>query len=780
MKIKFLKCTLLFIGLISFSAKVHAQGNLPQLGKSPMAEVIKAMTLEEKANLVAGNGLYMPGVDAPGLFLKEPKGGQARLPGAAGSTFAIPRLGIPSIILSDGTSGVYVWYSGKGYIHYATSFPTATLLASTWDTLTLKKVGTYFGREAKAYGIDILLAPAINLHRNPLGGRNYEYFSEDPMIVGNLSAAMIEGFQSTGIGASIKHFAANNQETNRMTANTIVSERAMRELYLRGFEIAVKKSKPWTVMTSYNLINGTYTSERHDLVTDILRKEWGFKGFVMTDWAGGKDPVAQMKAGNNLLMPGTPAQSQQIAEAVKSGKLSEQVLNENVAQILNIIQHSITFNEYHISNKPDLESGAIVAKEAAEQGMVLLKNYDQALPFAPQIHTIALFGNHGYNPIGGGGSAPFTISMPEGFARSGYSVDDSLRTMYTTFLNEWKAKHPKKNLMEEYAHPSPTVEEYPLTDENISKSAENDDIAVISIGQKTGEGADRKPADFYLGDKEREMISRVSAAFHRVHKKVTVVLNIAAPIGVMQWRDQADAILFAGEPGMEGGSAIAEILSGKVTPSGKLATTFPKEYADVPSANSFPGKVLPGKTTVTAAGKLDNLEVTYEEGIYVGYRYYNTFKVKPAYEFGFGLSYTTFSYGKVKVSSDNFLGKITASLNITNTGSVPGKEVVELYLAAPKGKLDKPSEELKGFAKTRTLKPGESETISITLTPKDLASYNTDSSAWIADAGEYTVKIGASSLDIKQKASFSLKKDLVVEKDHKALTPKGLINELRK
>ena len=268
-----------------------------------MAEVIKAMTLEEKSSLVAGNGLYMPGVDAPGLFLKEPKGGQARLPGAAGSTFAIPRLGIPSIILSDGTSGVYVWYSGKGYPHYATSFPTATLLASTWDTLTLRKVGAYFGREAKAYGIDILLAPAINLHRNPLGGRNYEYFSEDPLIAGSLSAAMIEGFQSNGIGASIKHFAANNQETNRMTANTIVSERAMRELYLKGFEIAIKKSKPWTVMTSYNLINGTYTSERHDLVTDILRKEWGFKGFVMTDWAGGKDPVAQMKAGNNLLMP---------------------------------------------------------------------------------------------------------------------------------------------------------------------------------------------------------------------------------------------------------------------------------------------------------------------------------------------------------------------------------------------------------------------------------------------------------------------------------------------
>ncbi|MHB1921915.1 MAG: glycoside hydrolase family 3 N-terminal domain-containing protein [Chitinophagaceae bacterium] len=785
MQIKNLKKYRLLAGAIMYSSTyIHAQDKLPQLGKSPVADVVKAMTLEEKASLVVGNGMYMPGVYVPGMLLKEPKGGQARVPGAAGSTFAIPRLGIPSIILSDGTASVNVWYNGKGYIHYATAWPTATLLASTWDTETLKKVGTYFGREVKAYGIDVVLAPAINLQRNPLGGRNYEYFSEDPLIIGDLSAAMIEGLQSNGIGACIKHFAANNQETNRQTLNTIVSERAMRELYLRGFEIAIKKSKPWTVMTSYNLINGTYTSERHDLVTDILRKEWGFKGFVMTDWGGGRDPVAQMKAGNNLLMPGTPAQSQKIIDAVKSGALSEKVLDKNVAQILNIIRHTITFNKFPNSNRPDLEKDAVRSKEAAEQGMVLLKNDDHALPFTRQVHIIALFGNSGYNLIAGGKDSenpPFKISLDEGFARSGYTVEQSIQTMYTNYLNAWKAKHPRRSMLQEYMNPTPPAKEYPISDEDISKSASNADIAVISIGQRTGEGADRKPADFYLGEKEKEMIGKISAAFHQAHKKVIVVLNIAAPIDVMQWRDQIDAILFAGEPGMEGGSAIAEILSGKVNPSGRLATTFPKKYLDVPSAKNFPGKTFPEKAKVSPMDQsIPGGEVTYQEGIYVGYRYFNTFNVQPAYEFGYGLSYTQFSFGKVKLSAKSFAGNLTASLTITNTGPMAGKEVVELYLAAPKGKIDKPSVELKGFAKTRTIKPGESQRVTFSLTPKDLASYNTALSSWIADAGRYSVKIGASSLDIKQNASFSLARSLVVEKDEPALTPQVRIDELRK
>jgi len=763
-----------------------AQGDVPQLGKSPIPEVIKAMTLEEKVKLVVGAGFNMPGLTPSGTGVGQT---QDRVPGAAGTTHAIPRLGIPSLVTSDGPAGVRIDSTRKdqpGKTYYATAWPVATLLASTWDTAVVKNVGIAFGYEVKEYGIDVILAPGMNIHRNPLGGRNFEYYSEDPLVTGKMASAMVNGIESNGVGTSIKHFAGNNQETDRNTSNSIVSERALREIYLKGFEIAVKQSQPWTVMSSYNLINGMYTSQSADLLTTILKKEWGFQGFVMTDWFGGKDAVAQMAAGNNLLMPGTPAQSDSIIAAVKSGRLSEKVLDDNVAGILNVILGSPSFSNYKYSDQPDLKKDARIARQAAAEGMVLLKNFGGALPLRKDVHTVAVFGINGYELIAGGtGSGDvnkaYKISLVEGLVNGGYTADEDVKSVYTAYLKDYATKHPKKSFIQEFMNPTPPAPEYVFDQGIIGKKAAATDAAIIAIGRNAGEGKDRKvEGDYELTDAELALIKNVADAYHAQHKKVVVVLNIGGVIDVMPWRDNADAILLAWQPGLEGGNAMADILSGKVNPSGKLATTFPVAYADVPSAKNFPGKEFPEKAVTGMFGmRAIPAEVTYEEGIYVGYRYYNTFKVKTAYEFGYGLSYTSFDYSHLLLSSSTFGGALTAQVTITNTGQVAGKEAVQLYLSAPGAKLDKPAEELKAFGKTGLLQPGQSQTLTFTIAPGDLASFDAASSSWRADAGKYTVRVGASSLDIKQTADFSLASDMVVEKVHKVLAPQVGISELK-
>ncbi len=757
---------------------------LPQLGKNSNKEVIAAMTLEEKAKLLVGNGFRMPGARPQGPTIGQT---QDKVPGAAGTTFAIPRLGIPSIVVADGPAGLRIQpirNNDSSKTYYATAFPVATLLASTWDTALVKKVGAAFGSEVHEYGVDILLAPALNIHRNPLGGRNFEYYSEDPLIAGKMTSAMVNGIESNGVGTSIKHYVANNQESNRNTVNTIVSERALREIYLKGFEIAVKGSQPWTVMSSYNKVNGTYTSEEHDLQTTVLRKEWGFKGFVMTDWFGGRNPVEQMKAGNDLLMPGTPQQAQRIIDAVNHDSLDVKVLDENVNRILNIILQSPSFKNYKYSDKPDLKKDAEVSRMAAEEGMVLLKNDGNSLPLKNQ-KKIALFGNTSYEIIAGGtGSGDvnkaYTISLLHGLANDGYEVDDEVKQQYSAYLADYKTKHPKKNFFEEFMNPTPPAPEFEVSKDILSKKAEEADVAIYTIGRNAGEGRDRKlENDYYLSDAEKQLIKNIADAFHAKNKKFVVVLNIGGVIDVTSWRDNADAILLAWQPGLEAGNAIADVLNGKVDPSGKLATTFPMDYKDVPSAKNFPGKEYPDQATGSGFMRQVPAEVTYEEGIYVGYRYYNTFNVSPAYEFGYGLSYTNFDYSNLKLSSSSFNNKINATVTVKNTGKVAGKEAVQLYISAPAKNLDKPSEELKAFAKTRLLRPGESQTISFDIGAADLSSFDTNRESWIAEAGTYSIKVGASSKNIKQTATFDLAKEIVTEKDNKVLVPQTEINEMK-
>lgn len=708
-------------------------------------KIISKMTLEEKASFVVGLGI-------PGMFENPP----SRVLGAAGETHPIERLGIPSVVLADGPAGLRInpRREGDEKTYHATAFPIETMLASTWSREILEAVGRAVGEEVREYGVDILLAPAMNIHRNPLCGRNFEYYSEDPLLTGEMAAAFVRGVQSQGVGACLKHFAANNQETNRMFIDTIVPERALREIYLKGFEIAVKNSMPWAVMSAYNKINGVYCSQSEWLLTKVLRMNWGFEGFVMTDWFAGDNPVEQMKAGNDMIMPGRAYQiipgrkdeMQEIVNAVKEGRLSEQILNRNVKCILKVLINSPSFKKYKYSNMPNLDEHAKVAYEAGSEGVVLLKN-NGVLPIKKN-ERIALFGTGQIETIKGGtGSGDthprYVISILEGMKEKGLRVDDELAEIHSKYVNEMRATDEYKVRRGLFGMPiAPRLPQDFLGEEEVERFADRNDVAIIVISRISGEGYDRKPekGDFYLGDDEKALIEKVSNIFHRHGRKVMAILNIGAPIEVVSWRDRVDAILLAWQAGQETGRIVADVITGKINPSGKLPTTFPRDYSDVPSW-SFPGEP-----------KENPKRVVYEEGIYVGYRYYDTFGVEPAYEFGYGLSYTTFEYKNLQIEVLN--DRVRVSFDIANSGNYPGKEVAQVYIRAPKGRIDKPFQELKGFHKTRLLNPGEMEKIEMELDFRELASFNGE--VWLAEKGECELRVGASSRDIRLMGNFTL------------------------
>lgn len=759
MKKKTLLSALLFL-MITFSF-AQSTTPVPQLGKNKIEDIISAMTLEDKVYMLIGIG------DAT---WRNPVSGEKTvlIDGAAGRTWAIPRLGITPTVLTDGPAGLRINAHPKGldFTRYCTAFPTATALASSWNTELIENVGKAMGNEVLEYGSDVLLAPAINIHRNPLCGRNFEYYSEDPLVAGKMAAAMVRGIQSNGVGTSLKHFAANNIETNRTSINAVISQRALREIYLRGFEIVVKESQPWTVMSSYNRLNGFYTSENYDLITTILRDEWKFEGMVMTDWGGGKDAVAQMNSGNDLIMPGS-SQREELLRALKNKTLDEKVIDRNLARVLTFIMKTPRFKAYQFSNKPDLKAHAQLSRDAAGEGMVLLKNENNALPFK-KIKSVALFGKTSYRFIAGGtGSGEVNYekatTIKESFDNNGFKVTKQLEDIYTQFIDTivQTAKNKNNKFLVDF-HP-----ELSLNKEQIISQVKNADIAVITIGRNAGEGSDRKVSDFSLTDTEKQLIKDVSTAFHAANKKVVVVLNIGGVIATSDWRNDPDAILLAWQTGQEGANAIIDILKGNVNPSGKLSMSFPMAYSDVPSAKTFPGE--PANNPVNAL---------YNEGIYVGYRYYETFKIPTAYEFGYGLSYTQFEYSNLQLNSNTFQNEIVAKVTVKNTGKYTGKEAVQLYLNAPNVEIEKPEQELKAFAKTKLLKPGESQEITFVLNPRSLASFWTNISSWVAEKGKYEIRIGSSSKDIRLKANFDLPTTIIVEKEHSVLYPNRPLNEL--
>ena len=730
--------TITILAALACAASLFAQ---PQLNKDNVEEVLGAMTLQEKAALCVG-GSRMVNIDG------IPTGSANLVPGAAGTTRAIPRLGIPATVLADGPAGLRIspTREGSSKTFYCTGFPVGTLLASSWDLALVESVTEAMGNEVLEYGVDVLLAPGMNIHRNPLCGRNFEYFSEDPLLSGKMAAAYVNGIQKNGVGSSIKHYAANNQETNRNMNDAKVSVRALREIYLKNFEIAVRESDPWTVMSSYNQLNGEFTQQSHDLLTKVLREDWGYKGIVMTDWGNKEGTVKAVQAQNDLMEPGAQSEIERIIAAVKDGSLSEADLDRNVRNILNYIVRTPRFQGYKYSDAPDLKAHAAVARSAAAESMVLLRN-EGALPLSGS-EKVAMYGVSSIDFVAGGtGSGnvnkAYVVNMKQGLENAGFKLDQDLVNYYESYIkynsanNKLNGGNSNRPLLG-----TSKLAEIPVGSAAIKSQAKSNDVAIITIGRNAGEGADRKMMDdFELTAVERELIQNVSSAFHLEGKKVVVVLNIGGVIETNSWKDMVDAILLPWSPGQEGANAVADVLTGKANPSGKLPMTFPVNFTDHPSSANFPYDYTRPQNNSFFRGPAQPVKdvdyTDYEEGIYVGYRHFTTSGTKVSYPFGYGLSYTDFAYSKpvVKAGTDGF----TATVTVTNTGSVAGKEVVELYVSAPAGGMDKPKLELKAFAKTRELQPGESQTLTLSVDNYSLASFNEANSSWETAAGSYKV-----------------------------------------
>jgi beta-glucosidase len=663
--------------------------------------LISQMTLEEKAALCTG--------------------------ATAWTTTPIERLGVPPIFVADGPHGVrrVVDISELNQQSLpATCFPTASCLASTWNVDLIHQMGEALAEECIALEVDILLGPGVNMKRSPLCGRNFEYFSEDPFLAGEMAAGLINGVQSKGVGTSLKHFAANNQEFQRLTISAEIDERTLREIYLTAFEKAVKQSKPWTVMCAYNKLNGEYCSEHHTLLSDILKDEWGFEGFVVSDWGAVHDRVASLRGSLDLEMPGPQDDRvKAVIAAVQSGELDESTLDESARRILQIVAKA---QEMPKGGSFDIDAHHELAHKVANEGVVLLKN-DGLLPLKEPQH-IAVIGHAAQKAhFQGEGSSrvnPTKVEIPfmdlqaaagdaELSYADGYPTDDSFR----------------QDLIDQAADIAGTA-----------------DVAVLYIALPNfieAEGYDRTSLD--LTAQQIALIKAVA----KVQPKTVVVLNNGAPVAMTEWIDDVAAVLEGWMMGQAGGVSISDVLFGKVNPSGKLAETFPLKLADTPAYINWPG----------GAGK-----VFYGEGLFIGYRYYDAKQMPVLFPFGYGLSYTNFEYDNAKVSAKTFkdVEGVTVSVDITNTGDLAGMETVQVYVHDQESELVRPEKELKGFAKVE-LQPGETKTVSIPLDFRAFAYYHPKHRQWITENGDFDLLIGASSADIRQKETVTLESTIVLK-----------------
>ncbi|HOM03645.1 MAG TPA: glycoside hydrolase family 3 C-terminal domain-containing protein [Acetivibrio sp.] len=670
-------------------------------------KIIKQMTLEEKAGLCSGLDGWR--------------------------TKPVERLDIPSIMMTDGPHGLRKQKEDADVFDInnsvpATCFPTAAALACSWDRELIEKVGIAIGEECQAENVSILLGPGVNIKRSPLCGRNFEYFSEDPYLSSEMAASHIKGVQSQGVGTSLKHFAANNQEYRRMTVDTVVDERTLREIYFASFENAVKKARPWTVMCAYNKLNGEYCSENRYLLTDILKNEWMHDGFVVSDWGAVNDRVKGLDAGLDLEMPSSYGiTDKKIVEAVKSGKLSEKILDRAVERILKVIFMALENKKENASY--DKEAHHRLARQVAAESMVLLKNEDDILPLRKS-GSIALIGAFVKKPrYQGAGSSHITPTrfddIYEEIKKTG---GDGTNIVYS----------------EGYRLDSDEIDEKLINE--AKKAAANSDVAVIFAGlpdEYESEGFDR--THMRMPENQNRLIEEVA----KVQSNIAVVLLNGSPVE-MPWIDKVKSVLEAYLGGQALGGAVADVLFGEVNPSGKLAETFPVKLSHNPSYLSFPG---------------EDERVEYKEGLFVGYRYYDTKGIDPLFPFGHGLSYTKFEYSDISVDkkdiSDNTV--INVSVKVKNVGKTAGKEIVQLYVKDVKSSVRRPEKELKGFEKI-FLGPGEEKTVTFTLDKRAFAYYNTQLGDWYVESGEFLILIGKSSRDIVLKESVRVNSTVKLRK----------------
>ncbi|HET6487369.1 MAG TPA: glycoside hydrolase family 3 N-terminal domain-containing protein [Spirochaetia bacterium] len=706
-------------------------GSIRLTGESSIPNVIAQLTLLEKASLCGGATAFR--------------------------THGVERLGIPPLVMADGHNGINIFHLLHNYVAEAAArlgveprtidpvaarlraggrealgallsqpqadpsgralaerlrkelpaaglpscFPTGIVMAATWNPDLVFECGRAVAREALAFGMDVVLGPNVNIHRDPLGGRVFESYSEDPFVAARIGVAYIRGMQSEGVAAVVKHFAANNQESERLGVDELISQRALQEIYFPAFKAAVQEAGVWMVMSAYNKVNGVACALNRGLLTDLLRSQWGFAGFVVSDWGAAYDRVAALRAGNDLEMPG-PRDPQQIVDAVNRGELSESVLDQRVAAILRVM---VKLPAFQFPGRPrpalDRAASASVARRVAAEGMVLLKNDRATLPLPAG--RIAVFGENARDPFPTGtGSAgvvaPYCVSFLEG-----------LRTRYGAA--------------------NVSFDELP----------QNADLVVLCVGEGSGEGTDRASMRMAAGTTQR--VLEVARRSRQAGKRLAVILNVCAPVEIAEWVDRVDAVLLAWMAGMEMGNAAADIVSGDVSPSGKLPLTWPRRHEDTPTFTSFPGEFG---------------ESVYGEGIFVGYRYYDSAGVSPQFPFGHGLSYSTFQLSGLTLSSSTVSlegGTITVSVDIENTGDRRGAEVVQLYIHDARSSVRKPEQELKAFAKAE-LDPHQKRTVSFSLTADALAHYDTRKARWCVEPGSFEVRVGTSSRNTPLRAEF--------------------------